>query len=160
MWDSIAFCNMDRKYLQLLPAGSSKGETGKHVVNVWTWVEGGSAVMDIFPPSACCDTGSRPRGNSGALPRSVSSNCTEATGKDAIATICIANSYKPQIGFSSTNMVSQGKVSKFSNEHFLGLEFCHFVEAYAAEGETKGSPPALLHCFLPRANYHLHIAVV
>lgn len=94
------------------------------------------------------------------MPRSASSARAKATGKAAIATISITSRYKPQIGFGGTNTVSQGKASKFSNEHFLVLEFCHFVEAYAAEGERKGTPPALLRCFLPRANYHLYIAVV
>lgn len=32
----------------MLPVDSSKGEAGKHVVNMWTWGVGGSAVMDFF----------------------------------------------------------------------------------------------------------------
>lgn len=79
------------------------------------------------------------------MPRSAGSTCAVATGKAAISTVCIANSHKPQLGLSGTNMVSQGKASNYPDEHFLGPDFWHFVDTYAVERERKGTPPALLH---------------
>lgn len=61
---------------------------GEHVDFCGRWF----CLMDIFPLSAC-DTDSRPWGNSGVMPRTESSACAEATGRAAIATICISNSY-------------------------------------------------------------------